>query len=177
MRHHHKIAARAARSVGSRKGLALSVALGLAAVPVAAFAPMAAAAPSCTVKDITTPASYAGTGALQNAVNGATAGDTLTVAGICMGDTEITTTHANHLTIKGSGTLNGGNTSSNPGTVVTVDPGVAATITGLTITGRTPPSAVAASTTWARSRSRTRRSPAIAPHSAAAASATAARSR
>ena len=90
MRHHQRIAARAARSVSSRKGLTLSVALGLAAVPVAAFAPLAAAAPGPCVVSINggahTP--YAN---LQGAVNaaGSLTNPTLRLYSNCTGDTAI----------------------------------------------------------------------------------------
>jgi len=134
MRHHQKTAARAARSVSSRKGLALSVALGLAAVPVVAFAPMAAAipTPSCVVSINGGPATkYANLGA---AVGVAASGNTLNVESTCTGDTTI----SKNLTITGSGsgqTLQGGNSSLSPGTVVTVSSGVSVTISKLDITG------------------------------------------
>jgi predicted outer membrane repeat protein len=136
MRHPKHIAAAATRSVRSRKGFALAVAAGVAAVPAMAFAPIAGATPPpCTVKDVTTGhhATYTGAGALPAAVAGATAGDTLKVWHTCFGDTTVT----KNLTITdgaGGATLNGTGT---PGSVVTIKSGVTATINGLDITGGT----------------------------------------
>ena len=136
MRHPKDIAVAASRPVRSRKGLALAVAAGVAAVPAMAFAPVAGATPPpCTVKDVTTGhhATYTGAGALQAAVNGATAGNTLKVWNTCWGDTIVT----KNLTITagaGGATLNG---TGSAGSVVTVNTGVTATINGLDITGGT----------------------------------------
>ena len=56
IRHHHKIATNAARSIASPKGLVLTVALGVAGVPVVVFAPISAASPApCKVVDQTHP--------------------------------------------------------------------------------------------------------------------------
>jgi hypothetical protein len=123
-------------AVGSRKGIVLSVALGLAAVPVAALAPMAAASHSgCVVRDTTRATIPSSFSSLQSAVSNSSvkAGDTLKVSGVCKGDTTI----SKNLTIHGHrhATLNGGNSSSNPGSVVTIPGGVTVTITGLIITG------------------------------------------
>jgi predicted outer membrane repeat protein len=134
MNHHRRIVGNAARSGGSRKGFVLAGALGLAAVPVVAFAPMAAATPtpSCVVAiGAAAPHNY---GNLQKAVNADTASLPLTVKSNCTGDTTI----SKSLTITGSGsgwTLHGGNSSSKPGTVVTVSSGYTVTIAKLDITG------------------------------------------
>lgn len=133
MRKLHDHGAAAARPQWSRKCLGLALAVGFAGVPVIALVPAAAASPPvCSVRDVTPMhlATYLGAGALQSAVNAATAGDTLTVSGTCMGDTTIT----KNLTVTGSGTLDG---TGSAGSVVSVTDGVVATIGGLDITGGT----------------------------------------
>ncbi len=100
MRHHRTGAADAARAVGSPKGIVLSVALGLAAVPVATLAPMAAASPSaCVVRDTTRATIPSSFSSLQSAVSNSSvkAGDTLKVSGVCKGDTTV----GKNLTIRG----------------------------------------------------------------------------
>lgn len=109
----------------------LAVAAGLAAIPALAAAPLAGASPApCTVHDTTTGhvATYTGTGALQAAVAGATAGDTLAASGTCTGATDVT----KDVSISGTATLDGAGTA---GSVVTIAHGVGATLTGLDITG------------------------------------------
>ncbi len=72
---------------------------------------------------------------LEHAVEESVGGETLTVKGTCEGDTTIT---KNKLTIEGRGsapTLNGKNQVGEEGSVVTVDPAITATISGLTIEG------------------------------------------
>jgi len=114
----------------SPKATALAIATGVAAVPALVFVPLAGATPApCTVHDATSghQATYTGAGALQSAVNGATAGNTLTVSSTCTGDTTIT----KDLVITGPATLNGAGTG---GSVVTIAHSVTATITDLNIT-------------------------------------------
>jgi len=136
MRHPKHLAGAASRSVRSHKARALVVAAGLAAVPALALVPVASATPPpCTVKDITAGhhATYTGAGALQAAINGAVAGNTLKVWNTCTGDSVVT----KNLTITdggGGATLNGTGTL---GSVVTVNAGVTATINRLDITGGT----------------------------------------
>jgi hypothetical protein len=131
MRQFPRVPARVARSFGSRKRLALSVALGLAAVPAVAYAPVAAAATSsCVVINSRTSVTYSSpayANPLSSAVSGASANDTLTVSNSCAGGIII----GQNLNLTGSGTIKGG------GRVVSVQVGVTATITGLTITGGT----------------------------------------
>jgi len=122
--------------VRSHTTRSLVVAAGLAAVPALAYVPVASATPPpCTVKDVTTGhhATYTGAGALQAAITGAHAGDTLKVWNTCMGDSTVT----KNLTISAGGggaTLNG---TGSAGSVVTVNATVSATINGLDITGGT----------------------------------------
>src|SRR5438034_51059 len=99
--------------------------LGVLAVPVAGVA-----APTCAV--VTGGVTYP---TLQEAVDAAHARAILRVRGTCEGDVMI----SKDLTIRGQGdaTLNGGNTRVNPGSVVTVNGGFTAAISGLTITGGT----------------------------------------
>jgi predicted outer membrane repeat protein len=136
MTHHRKLAARAARSVSSRKGLAISVALGLAAVPAVAFAPIAAATPpSCIVSINGGPHTHYAT--LQDAVSAAAllTNPTLRLYSDCTGDTTI----AQDMTITGGpsgATLHGGNSSTSQGTVVSVPSGTdPVTLANLDITG------------------------------------------
>jgi hypothetical protein len=93
--------------------------------------PAAAKQPKCLVVNVRSGASY---GTLQEAVTAASAEDTLKVKGTCYG----TTTIAKNLTIvgesghgSGQATLDG----AKSGSVVTVERGVTAAITRLTITG------------------------------------------
>lgn len=130
------LAAAASRSMRSHKGRALAVAAGLASIPALAFVPVASATPPpCTVRDITTGhhATFTGPGALQAAINAATAGNTLKIWNTCTGDSTVTKNL--HLTDGGGGaTLDGTGT---PGSVLTVAKGVSATVNGLDITGGT----------------------------------------
>ncbi len=136
MRHPKHLAAAASRSVRSHRTRSLVVAAGLAAVPALAYVPLASATPPpCTVKDVTTGhhATYTGAGALEAAITGAHAGDTLKVWNTCTGDSTVT----KNLTITAGGggaTLSG---TGSAGSVVTVKAGVSATINGLDITGGT----------------------------------------
>ncbi len=136
MRHPKHLGAIASRSVRSHKGRTLAVAAGLASIPALAIVPVASATPPpCTVRNVTTGhhATFTGAGALQSAITAATAGNTLKVWNTCMGDSIVT----KNLTITdggGGATLNGTGT---PGSVVTVNKGVAATINGLDIKGGT----------------------------------------
>jgi len=136
MRHPKHLAATASRSVRSHRARSLVVAAGLAAVPSLALVPVASAGPPpCTVRDVTAGhhATYTGPGALQLAINGAVAGNTLKVWNTCTGDSMVT----KNLTItdgSGGATLDGTGTA---GSVVTVKSGVTATINGLDITGGT----------------------------------------
>jgi hypothetical protein len=136
MRHPKHLAATASRSVRSHRARSLVVAAGLAAVPALALVPVASAGPPpCTVRDVTTGhhATYTGPGALQMAINGAVAGNTLKVWNTCTGDSIVT----KNLTITAGGggaTLDGTGTA---GSVITIKPGVTATIKGLDITGGT----------------------------------------
>jgi hypothetical protein len=117
----------------SAKTAALAIAAGLGAVPALALVPLAGATPApCTVHDTTAGhlASYSGVGALQTGINGATAGDTLTVGGTCTGDVTV----AKNLTITGGATLDGTGTL---GSVVTIPHGVSAALAGPDITGGT----------------------------------------
>ncbi len=70
---------------------------------------------------------------LQDAVNAAAPGDTLKLSGTCYGDSTVDF----NLTIAGapSATLNGANSSSAPGTVVTVGGGASVAINHVTVSG------------------------------------------
>jgi hypothetical protein len=119
---------KALRGVGACAGV--FVAMGLVLLMASGAT---AASPKCLV--VGAGGSY---GTLQAAVNAASAGDTLKVKGTCYGDTTI----SKSLTIIGQSnpgfgpaTLNGGNNELSTGSVVTIDEGVTAAITGLTVTG------------------------------------------
>jgi predicted outer membrane repeat protein len=94
--------------------------------------PLAAAKqPKCLVVNARSGQGY---GTLQEAVAAATAGDTLQVKGTCYG----TTTIAKNLTIVGKSGYGSGQATldgAKSGSVVTVEPGVTAAISSLTITG------------------------------------------
>jgi predicted outer membrane repeat protein len=110
------------------------LALSLAALGTVSFAPLAQASqPKCLV--VGAGGSF---GTLQEAVDAASAGDTLKVKGTCYGDVSI----SKDLTIVGQSnpgfgpaTLNGGNSATSQGAVVTVNTGFTVVITDVTITG------------------------------------------
>ncbi len=107
------------------------------AVPCAA---LAKAPLGCEVENASTHEIYANSpGTLQEAVAGAAEGTTLKVRGTCQGDT---TVNQNRLVITGvsslaygRATLDGANNQPQPGSVLSVGPGITLTLSGLTITG------------------------------------------
>jgi len=85
---------------------------------------------ACLVTNTTTGHSYTD---LADAAAAATAGDTLHVAGTCTGTTEI----GKDVTLTGTSTDDTLDGDGQPGSVLTIDSGVAVTINALTITGGT----------------------------------------
>ena len=84
----------------------------------------------CEVEDARTHIKYT---TLQEAVGAASANDTLTINGTCMGDTTIE--QDLNIVGRGSATLDGSNSAKTPGSVVSIVSGATATISGLTIKG------------------------------------------
>jgi hypothetical protein len=107
--------------------IALVTALVWAAGPPAA---PAASSPECSVTDLRTKLAYF---ELQSAVDAAAPGDTLRVAGTCRGDSTLDF----DLTLAGrpGATLDGANSASMPGSVITVGGRADVTIRKVTITG------------------------------------------
>ncbi len=115
-----------------RKPLLLTVTL--AALGMSGVASSAAlATPACRVVRSASPHTIYAT--LAQAVSASSAKETLTVSGVCNGDTTITST-TTPLTIQGTfgATLDG---EHQEGSVLAIDPGVTVVASGLTITGGT----------------------------------------
>jgi hypothetical protein len=113
-----------------RKRLCAAVALAALGSCACPAGSLATPSPECAVANSRDRLSYL---ELQEAVNAALPGDTLKVKGTCYGDAIVDF----DLTIGGQGaaTLNGANSSSAPGTVLTVGGGATVAVAHLTIKG------------------------------------------